>query len=62
LKVLPHLSIDHAKVRDVDSDTLKEYENRIAALEKEKIDYKELLNNPEFLKDLLELMKGKQTF
>jgi len=34
LKVLPHLSIDHAKVRDVDSDTLKEYENRIAALEK----------------------------
>jgi len=54
LKVLPHLSIDHAKVRDVDSDTLKEYENRIAALEKEKIRLiKSYLNNPEFLKESL---------
>lgn len=59
LKALPHLSIDKAKVKDVDSDTLKDYEKRLAAIEKEKLDYKELLNNPEFLKDLLELMKGK---
>lgn len=62
LLALPHLSIDQVKVNDIDSDKLKDYEQRIAALEKEKINYKELLNNPEFLKDLLELMKSKQTF
>ena len=61
LEALPHLSIDQVKVNDIDSDTLKDYEKRIENLEKEKIDYKELLNNPEFLKDLLEVVNGKQT-
>ena len=58
VKALPHLSLDKAKVRDVDSDALKDYEKRIVALEKDKIDYKELFNDPEFVKDLLELMNG----
>jgi len=36
LLALPHLSIDQVKVNDIDSDKLKDYEQRIAALEKEK--------------------------
>ena len=61
LEALPHLSIDQVKVNDIDSDTLKDYEKRIKTLEKEKIDYKELLNNEEFLRDLLKMVKSKQT-
>lgn len=58
IKALPYLSIDGAKVKDLDRNTIQEYEARIAALEKNRIDHKALLNDPEFLKDILELIKS----
>lgn len=59
LKALPHLSIDQVKVRNIDSDTLKDYESRITKLEKENTEKDKLLTNPEFLKDYLNWMESK---
>jgi integrase len=67
LKVLPHLSIDHAKVRDVDSKELKEMredskkkDERIKMLEEKQAKYEKreeffdkLFNNEEFIERYL---------
>jgi len=63
LKALPHLSIDQVKVKDLDSDEVKELkeinsknEARLEILETNQKKYTELLNNKEFLEKYLEKM------